>query len=138
MRKGMAVRLTQTEVLKSSTFRDLLGVLRMDLAIVTKNCRKLVVVLDSLAAVFCLLHGNKIKALQRLVRKVCKRQLKHNRMLWPVWLRRTEDIIKQCDRRSRFVDRHAFTTEPAIFWRSNNIARSLWGRGFQMDVCAAI
>ena len=125
MREGMAVRLTPEEVLKSSTFRELLGVLRMDLAIVPKNCRKLVVVLDSLAAVFCLLHGSKIESLQRLVRKIYKRCLQYNRVLWPVWLRRTMDIIMQCDRRSRLVDRHAFTTESAIFWRSNDIARAL-------------
>ena len=136
MRNGMAVRLTPEEVLTSSTFRELLGVLRMDLAIVPNECRKLVVVLDSLAAVFCLLHGSKVESLQRLVRKIYKRCLKYNRVLWPVWLRRTMDLIEQVDRRSRLVDRHAFATEPATFWRSNDIARSLWGRGFQMDVCA--
>ena len=74
--------------------------------------------------------------LQAVVRKIFLRQLKHNRVLWPVWMRRTEAIIRQCDDMSRWVDRHVQVTATSVFWRANGIAKKLWGRGFQLDVCA--
>ena len=133
---GMAVRLTLKEVLTSSTFRELLGVLRLDLAIIPASCKKAVLLLDSQAAVACLLHGSKIKVLQDLVREIFARQLRFNRILWPLWLRRTEDVIVQVDKRSRFVDRHAQRLSPAIFWKANAVAIKLWTCGFQVDACA--
>ena len=134
--KGVAVRLTPEEVLTSSTFRELLGVLRLDLAIIPASCKKAVVALDSQAAVACLLHGSKVKALNDLVRRIFARQLKYNRVLWPVWVRRSESIIVQCDERSRLVDNHTFAVAPSVFWKANVVAKRLWGRGFQVDVCA--
>ena len=136
MVKGMAVRLTLEEVLTSSTFRELLGVLRLDLAIIPASCRKAVLLLDSQAAVACLLHGSKIKVLQDLVREIFARQLRFNRILWPLWLRRSEDVIVQVDRRSRLVDRHAQQLGCASFWKANAVAIKLWKRGFQIDACA--
>ena len=136
MVNGMAVRLTLREVLTSSTFRELLGVLRLDLAIIPASCKKAVLLLDSQAAVACLLHGSKIKVLQDLVREIFARQLRFNRILWSLWLRRSEDIIVQCDIRSRLVDRHAQRLCPKTFWRANAVAIKLWKRGFQVDACA--
>ena len=133
MVKGMAVRLTLDEVLTSSTFRELLGVLRLDLAIIPASCRKAVLLQ---AAVACLLHGSKIKVLQDLVREIFARQLRFNRVLWPLWLRRSEDIIVQVDRRSRLVDRHVQQLCRASFWKANAVAIKLWKRGFQVDACA--
>lgn len=134
--RGMAVRLHPQEIATSSTYRELLGVFRLDLAIVPASCLKAVVVLDSQAAVACLLKGSKVKLLQDLVRKIFARQLKFGRVLWPVWVRRSRAIIVQCDERSRWVDNFAFTMAAKVFWRANDIAISLWGRGFQVDTCA--
>ena len=60
---GMAVRLGPEEVLTSSTLRELLGVKRLDLALVPLTCKKLIVLLDSMAAVHCLLNGSKVTAI---------------------------------------------------------------------------
>ena len=137
MQSNMIVRLTDDEVEESSTLRELRGADRLDIAVIPAECKKAVVVVDSQASEQALLHGSKVKAIMRVVRSIYLRQLKHNRVLWPVWVRRSHEIIsKFCDVKSRVRDSHAFVTAPAIFYRANAIARKLWGRGFQLDVCA--
>ena len=132
----MAVRLTPSEVLTSSTLRELLGVWRLDLSLIPASCRKAILALDSQAAVQCILKGSRVWELQKIVRKIYLRQLRYNRVLWPVWVRRCMSIIMQVDDRSRLVDNHAYATDPAVFWMANAIAQRLWGRGFQWDTCA--
>ena len=136
MKKGMAVRLTPSEVLTSSTLRELLGVWRLDLSLIPASCRKAILALDSQAAVQCILKGSRVWELQKIVRKIYLRQLRYGRVLWPVWVRRCMSIIMQCDERSRLLDNHAYATDPAVFWKANAIAQRLWGRGFQWDACA--
>ena len=136
MTSGMAVRLTPEEVLTSSTLRELLGVERLDLALVPQTCRKLLLLIDSMAAYYCLLNGSRIEELQEIVRRIFLNQLKHNRVLWPIWLRRDSRIIKLCDDMSRWIDRHAQITPSYVFWRANKKANMLWGKGFQLDTCA--
>lgn len=136
MKNKMAVRLTLEEVLTSSTFRELLGAKRLNLAMVPEECKKIILALDSQAAVACIKKGSKVPALQALCRSIFANQLKHNRVIWPVWMRRCMSIIVQCDDISRWLDNHAYTTAAAIFWRANAEAIKLWGRGFQCDVCA--
>ena len=136
MRGTMVARLSPEEVLTSSTLRELLGVLRLDLALIPDDCRKVLLPLDSQAAVQCLLKGSKVPELQKVCAQIFLNQLRHNRVLWPVWMRRSEAIIRMCDDTSRLTDKHAFTMDPAIFWKANGFAEKLWGRGFQLDVCA--
>ena len=137
MQSNMVVRLTDREVEESSTLRELRGADRLDIAVIPKKCKKAVVVVDAMASKQALLHGSKVPAIMRVVRSIYLRQLQHNRVLWPVWVRRSHEIIsKFCDVKSRVRDSHAFVTAPAIFYRANAMARALWGRGFQLDVCA--
>ena len=136
MKGAMAVKLTPEEVLESSTLRELLGVQRLDLSLPPRSANKIIVPLDSQAAVSCLLRGSKVKVLQRVVRQIFLNQLFHGRVMWPVWMRRTMEIIRMCDDLSRLVDNHAFAADPAVFWHANDIAMDIWGRGFQLDACA--
>ena len=136
MRGKMAVRLTPEEAEESSTMRELLGVLRLDLSLAPSSASKIILPLDSQAAVWCLLRGSKVPCLQRVVRAIFLNQLRHRRILWPVWMRRSMDIIMQCDAVSRLVDNHAYAMDPRVFWQANAVAVALWGRGFQVDVCA--
>ena len=138
MTSTMVVRLTEEEILTSSTMRELLGILRLDVAIIPATCKKAIVVMDSFGAVQCLKFGSSVESLQRIVRAIFVRQLRLNRVLWPVWVRRSHIVIAQfCDVKSRVHDTHAYTTTaPAIFRTANTIASTLWGRGFQLDVCA--
>ena len=136
MRAGMAVRLAKREIGTSSTLRELLGVLRLDLTLIPDSCVRAIIALDNQAAVAILQRGSRIPALQAIVRKIYLRQVKFNRVLWPVWVRRSKSIIQQCDARSRFVDHHAFQAPARFFWKANKVAIALWGRGFQIDTCA--
>ena len=53
----MFVRLRQDEIASSSTFRELLGIERLDLTVIPGDYARAVVMCDSQAAVFCLLNG---------------------------------------------------------------------------------
>ena len=136
MRGNMAVRLTEEEIWTSSTMRELLGVLRLDLTLIPDSCKRAIVALDNQAAVWALRKGSRVPAIQAVVRAIYLRQIKMNRVLWPVWVRRSQYIIQQCDARSRLVDNHTYSAPADVFWRANRVAIALWGRGFQVDTCA--
>ena len=136
VRDKMVVQLTDEEVKESSTYRELVGTDRLDLAVIPASCKKAVVGMDAMASVQCLWHGSKVEILQRLVRRIFLRQLRHNRILFPLWLRRSEDLLVMCDAFSRLVDAHKYAMPAATFWRANDMAITIWGRGFQIDVCA--
>ena len=136
MKGKMVARLSPREVLKSSTFRELTGAERVDLSVVPDPCSKLLLPVDSQASVSCLKRGSKVPELQAIVARIFRNQLRFNRVLWPVWMRRTTKIIRMVDEVSRFVDNHVFSAAPDLFWRANACAIELWGRGFQLDVCA--
>ena len=77
----MAVRLSPEEIDTSSTMRELLGVRRLDLAIIPDECPKVLLPLDSQAAEHCILFGSKVPALQKIVRDIFFNQLRHGRIL---------------------------------------------------------
>ena len=136
MKGKMVARLSPSEVLKSSTFRELTGAERVDLTAVEDSCSKLLLPVDSQASISCLKRGSKVPELQAIVARIFANQLRCNRVLWPVWMRRSTKIIRMVDEVSRYVDRHVFSAAPQLFWRANSYAIKLWGRGFQVDTCA--
>ena len=136
MKGKMVARLSPSEVRKSSTFRELKGAGRMDIAIVPDTCSKLLLPLDAQASVSILERGSKILELQRLAAIIFRNQLRCNRVMWPVWMRRSTQIIRLVDEISRYVDNHTFAVAPVLFWRANAYAIKLWARGFQLDTCA--
>ena len=136
VRNKMVVQLRDDEIEESSTFRELTGTDRLDLAVIPDSCKKAVVGMDAMASVQCLLNGSRVEILQRIVRRIFLRQLQHNRILFPMWLRRSEDLLRTCDEFSRLVDLHKYALPAKTFWRANDIALKIWGRGFQLDVCA--
>ena len=82
----MVVQLTDEEVTESSTYRELLGTDRLDLAVIPDSCKKAVVGMDAMASVQCLFNGSKVEILQRIVKRIFLRQLAHNRVLFPLWM----------------------------------------------------
>lgn len=136
MKGKMVARLSATEVRKSSTLRELTGAERVDLTLVSDSCSKLLLPVDSQASVSCLLRGSKVPELQAIVARIFENQLRCNRVLWPVWMRRSTQIIRLVDEVSRYIDNHVFMAAPELFWQANTYAIKLWGRGFQLDVCA--
>lgn len=132
----MVARLSASEVLKSSTIRELTGAERVDLTLVPDSCSKLFLPVDSQATVSCLLRGSRVPELQALlVARIFENQLRCNRVLWPVWMRRSTRIIQLVDEISRFIDDHAFMAVPKLFWQANAYAIKLWSKGFQLDAC---
>ena len=83
VRDKMVVQLADDEVKESSTYRELVGTNRLDLAVIPTSCKKAVVGMDSMASVQCLWHGSKVEILQSLVRRIFLRQLRHNRISFP-------------------------------------------------------
>ena len=136
MKSKMVARLADDEVDESSTFRELTGVKSLNLAAIPEECTKVLLPLDSQASVSTVLKGSRVPKLQALARGIFLDQLLHNRILWPIWMRRCELIIRLCDEASRLIDNHSFITPAAIFWKANRLAIRLWGRGFQVDACA--
>ena len=92
--------------------------------------------MDSMASVQCLLNGSKVASLQEIVRRIFLRQLQHNRVLFPTWVRRSKLLLRTCDGFSRLRDFHRYAMPHSAFWRANEVAVNTWGQGFQMDVCA--
>ena len=115
MKDKMVARLSPSEVRKSSTFRELKGAGRLDLTIVPDTCSKLLVPLDSQASVSCLLRGSRVLELQLLVAIIFGNQLRCNRVMWPVWMRRNTQIIKMVDAVGRLVDNHALRLRRCFF-----------------------
>ena len=136
VRNKRVVQLTDEEGEKSSTYRELLGTDRLDLAVIPHSCKKAVVGMDAMASVQCLFNGSKVKILQRIVKRIFLRQLDPNRVLFPLWMRRSEDMLQLCDEFSRLVDSHKYAMPAKTFWKANAMAIKVWGQGFQLDVCA--
>lgn len=134
-RTGFFLRLPDSSTNESSTLRELRGAAALILMI-PAGCRRIVLLLDSQAAVRVLQVGSKISVLQQIVTEVYLFLLKRGCVLVPCWRRRDTRILTCCDARSRFVDSHTFFVSAAVFWRCNEIARKVWGSGFQFDRAA--
>jgi hypothetical protein len=133
---SMFVRLRDSEVDTSSTMRELLGVLRLDLSLIPDDCARAIVMCDSQAAVACLLRGSRVPKLNAIVARIFARQLGCGRVLFPVWVRRSEAQIVAVDTLSRTPLGCALFTPPALFRKANAEAVRLWGRGLQLDAFA--
>ena len=136
MKGKMVARLGPSEVRKSTAFRELKGAGRLDITLVPDSCSKLLLPMDAQASVACLLRGSRVPELQRLAAIILLNQLRCNRVMWPVWMRRSSQIIRLVDDVSRYIDNHTHAAAPALFWMANAYAIKLWDRGFQLDTCA--
>ena len=130
------VRLREDELADSSALRECNGVDRLDVAAIPPGVTKAVVVCDAQASVHVLERGSSIPKLHEVSVRVFKRQLRWGRILFYCWRSRNDRIIEYCDDASRLQDRHAFQTPPALFWGANDIARTVYGQGFQLDAMA--
>ena len=132
----MFVRLRDDEIETSSTMRELLGVLRLDLSIIPDSCSRAIVMCDSQAAVACLRNGSKVPQLNAIVARIFARQLVCARVLFPVWVRRNVAQIVAVDAISRTALGCTLSTPLALFRKANAMAVRLWGRGLQLDAFA--
>ena len=120
-----------------STLRELLGCLRMDLALIPDEVKLVVLLCDSESTVRVLLRSSSHREMARLVKAFFLRCLRLGRIVFPLWVRRTFAPIVSVDTLSRFVDKHDFHVTSEIFWRANKVAVQCWGIGFQVDRAAS-
>ena len=64
---GVHLRLSAAQALTSSTYRELIGILALDLRCIPSECRRAVVICDSQAAVHVLSFGSRGPPIQELV-----------------------------------------------------------------------
>ena len=129
----MFVNLSDKAVKQSSTFAELDGTLKADLALVPDSRKYVLPICDNLAATIILRKGSKHPLLHALAVAIFERCLRTGRVLIPVWQPRETKIVRITDLDSRIVDHFNFAVPMQLFWRANLIARQLWGRGFQFD-----
>ena len=134
----MVVQLQGDSVGASSCFRECVGILALDLACIPAACTRAVVFCDNQATVSVLSKGSKVPQLNELARQLFERSLAAGRVLHFVWIRRSHQVIEQCDAASRLSPTADFVTPERVFWRANAIAMQLWGRGLQFDRFASV
>ena len=129
----MFIELSDEAIKQSSTFAELEGILKADLALVPDSCKFVLPVCDNLATTIIIRKGSKHPLLHLLAVAIFERCLRIGRVLIPVWQPRESRIIRIVDLGSRVVDHCNFAMPMQLFWRANAIASRLWGRGFQFD-----
>ena len=129
----MFANLSDMAIAQSSTYAELEGILKADLSLVPDDCKFVFAICDNQSVTIILKSGSRRPLLQRLVVAVFKRCLRLGRILVPVWQRRTQHIVRVADLGSRVVDHCNFSLPMHLFWRANQCARKLFGRGFQFD-----
>ena len=137
MIRSASVPLAPCEFDLSAVFRELLGCLRLDFALVPVGVKYIVIMCDNIATVKILERSSPIKLMALMVRAFFMRCLRRGIIAFPLWVRRTFDPIVSVDTLSRFVDKHDFHVRPEIFWCANRAAVRLWKLGFQVDRAAS-
>ena len=129
----MFAHLSDEALKRSSTYSELEGILKADLALVPVSCRYVLVVCDNFAATIILQRGSRRAVLHNLAVAIFKRCLNLGRVLFAVWQPRERRIVRIADLGSRIIDHFNFSLPMHLFWRANNVAMKIWGRGFQFD-----
>ena len=129
----MFVGLSDEAVKQSSTYAELEGILKADLALVPDSCKFLLPICDNQAATIILRKGSNHPLLHALAVAIFERCLRNGRVLIPVWQPRETKIVRIADLGSRVVDHFNFALPMHLFCQANAIAMCLWGRGFQFD-----
>ena len=136
-KRTTTIPLSADESERYSTLWELLGCYRLDLAIIPDHIIKVILLCDSFSTVCIIKRSSSIPELARISRKFFLKCLAVGRIVIPMWLPRDHALIVPVDRLSRLKDLHPFCVPAAVFWRANTIAKSLWGRGFQVDRAAS-
>ena len=129
----MFVQLSDEAVKQSSTYAELEGILKADLALVPDSAMFVLPICDNQAATAIIRKGSKHPLLHALAVAIFERCLRDGRIMIPVWQPRETRIVRIADLGSRLVDHFNFSLPMRLFWRANAIAKRLWGRGFQFD-----
>ena len=117
----------------SSTLREITIIFWM-LVAMAHVCRKCVVVFtDSWGACAAIKRGSSCHDVQEVARNIFLLALRRGLVIFPCWLPREHAVMREADRRSRWVDPHPHRTPAEVFVVANNMAVRHFGRGVSFD-----
>ena len=127
------------EAQQSSTFREILGIFKCLISMNTTltGLRRVLFGCDNWSSVSAVKFGSRNPAIQTIAEKIFEWCLRHNVVVWPVWLPRTSDTIREADRLSRLTIPHDQRSPQRLCVRANEIALSLWQRPISFDQAAS-
>ena len=128
-------RPAQIEV--SSTLCELVGILLCLQATAHITKQRIVFACENWQSVNAIRRGSRRSRVQQIAEQIFQWCLKHNRVIWPVWLQRTDPIIREADRRSRMIIPHNDRTPQPVVDAANAMAMHLWHLQLSFDQAAS-
>ena len=130
-------RFSRLETKRSSTLREILGILRCLIATEAVSKSRIGFACDNLQSVNAIKFGSRIPEIQRIAEDIFIWCLNNGKVCWPVWLPRTHPVIKEADRRSRMVIPYDDRSPVQVVIEANLMARSLWNLPLSFDQAAS-
>jgi hypothetical protein len=122
---------------KSSTLRELWGILWCIQSTARSTKAKLVFLCDNWQSCRAILRGSRVPEIQHVAELVFFWCMKHGKLCWPIWVPRTHRLIKEADRRSRLFIPHDVRAPLQVIACADKLARRLWGTGLSFDQAAS-
>ena len=127
----------ETDKKKSSTLREILGILQCLIATKKSTKCRIVFACDNYQTVRAIKYGSKTPEIQIVAELIFAWCLANNKICWPVWLPREHSVIKEADRRSRLTIPHDDRSPQVVVDFANNLAVKLWGQPLSFDQAAS-
>lgn len=128
---------SNTQSRSSSTLRELIGILWCLKATNRLSKHRIVFFCDNLQSVSAIKFGSRIGVIQEVAELIFKWCLEHNKICWPVWLPRSDPIIREADKRSRLTIPHDERSPPQVVEAAARMAESLWNSTITFDQAAS-
>ena len=121
----------------SSTLRELLGILGCLVSTDAASKSKIIFACDNLQAVDAIKLGSRNPLIQMAAEAILAWCIGHNKVCWPMWLPRTDPIIKEGDNRGRLKIPHDDRSPQSVVNAANSLAMDIWGAGLSFDQAAS-
>ena len=128
---------TAEQAIASSTFRELVGILWCLQSTAHITNQRIVFACDNWQSVNAIRKGSRQPRIQEIAEEIFRWCLANNRMVWPVWLPRTDPIIREADRRSRMLIPHDARTPQPVVDAANDMALETWHLHLSFDQAAS-
>ena len=122
---------------KSSTLREILGILQCLQATEKSSKVKIIFACDNYQTVQAIKFGSRTPEIQFVAQLIFQWCLANNKICWPVWLPRSHAVIMEGDRRSRLSIPHDVRSPQHVVDHANSVALDLWGKQLSFDQAAS-
>ena len=134
---GSMVYFSHVESESSSTLREVLGSLRAVKTFFKRGITKILLPCDSYNTYLAIRRGSRNDEIHAVAIEIFFFCLEHGVEIIPVWTERSHYIIKEADKRGRFVEPNDYRTPPLVVHEANRVATQLWGGPLQFDRAAS-